>query len=146
MWDGSEDRKWASLPNEIPGHRDLPLRADSDLWHHDGRLLFSYYSSFLRSGATEAELAFAAAPLLSLLLSWLSILACSRFTSSSSSACRRRGQKKGLKWLLSGAGKTGLAKRKEKRNFKKQLMLHAYQNGPPHRGQPQDHTGKWQIS
>lgn len=50
---------------------------------------FSLLLSALGSGATDAELAVAAAPLLSVafsFLSWLSILACSCFTNSSSSA------------------------------------------------------------
>lgn len=148
MWDGSEDRKWALLPNEIPGRRDLRLRGDSDLWHNDGSLLFSYYSSFVGSGATEAELNFAVAPLLSPLLSWLSILACSRFTSSSSSACRQQGggeEKVTVDCCLKPEGQ-GLRREMKKRDFKKQLMLHAYQNCPPHKGRPQHHTGKWHIS
>lgn len=48
----------------------------------------SYSCPLSCCGAAEAELALAGAPLLSLLWSWLSILACSCFTKSSSSACR----------------------------------------------------------
>lgn len=55
------------------------------------RELFIGYSSALGSGGADAELALAVAPLFSLAFSfasWLSILACSFFTSSSSSAWR----------------------------------------------------------
>ena len=40
----------------------------------------------------------------------------------------------------------GLRREMKKRDFKKQLRLHAYQNCPPHKGRPQHHTGKWHIS
>lgn len=93
-------RRWKMTPVEASLH--------SKLWHHHyssfsykGSLLINY-SSFVGSGATEAELFLAAAPLLSLafsFLSWLSILACSCFTRSSSSAWREeRAQRRDLTW------------------------------------------------
>lgn len=66
---------WATYENIT-----TPVRQRDDL--------ANYSCPFLCGGAAEAELALAGAPLLPPLLSWLSILVCSCFTNSSSSACR----------------------------------------------------------
>lgn len=112
-----------------------------------GLFLISY-SSFLGSAAADAALCSAAAPLLWLLLSWLSMRACSFFTSSSSSACtpetrRREGSDTSVDgWRGAEGLQTETKHKKVCACVCSELVVKPLLGGDLG---PQDHTGKSEI-